>query len=146
MNNRISYHQLNTQTVLASDVLARAVIVAGETRHIISVYAESAHIEFFWVNEEGKKAGTFHKTTGLYTDFESFVHYMAKMKHGTIESSQIYSAVDLLVITEKPRHFTVIADWTPRIASTDPRDYEKVNRKLQAKMRNTPVAFWPGRK
>jgi hypothetical protein len=146
MQTRISYSQPNTQTVPSSDVIARAVISVGETRHIVSVYAESPTIEFFWVNEEGKRAGTHRKDTGLYNDFASFIQYYANQIKGTIESSQIYSAELLSIITKQPRHFSVIADWTPRIASTDPRDYQKQNRRLQSKSRHTPATFWPGRK
>jgi hypothetical protein len=146
MNSIISHAQVNIQTVLSSDVLARAVIKAGETRHIISVYAESAHIEFYWVNEEGKRAGTYRKDTGLYNDFASFTQHYAQQIKGTIESSQIYSAELLSVITKQPRHFSVVADWAPRIASTDPRDYEKQNRRLQSKSRHTPASFWSGHK
>jgi hypothetical protein len=146
MQTRISYSQPNTQTVLSSEVIARAVIKAGDTRHIVSVYAESPTIEFFWVNEEGKRAGTYRKDTGLYNDFASFIQHYAKQIKGTIESSQIYSAEILSTITAKPKHFTIVADWTPRIASTDPRDYQLLHKRLQNKMRNTPATFWPGRK
>lgn len=144
----ISHSQQNIHTILSSDVVARAVIKAGETRHIISVYAESSTLEFYWVNEEGKKAGTFHKESGPWKDFDSFIQYKANMLHGTIESSEIYSPEDLLAITAKPRHFAAIADWTQRIASTDPRDYRILNRRLESKVRNTPRSqmFWPGRK
>jgi hypothetical protein len=143
MNNQVPHYVLNTQTVLASDVIARAVITAGGTRHIVSVYAESTNIQFFWVNEEGKKAGVFKKDSGPYQDFNSFVQYFAQMKKGTIESSQIYSAVVLSAITLKPHHFSVTADWTPRIASTDIRDYERQHQRLASKSRHTVAAFWP---
>lgn len=144
MTNRTSYYQQNIQTILSSDVLARAVIKAGDVRHIISVYAESSTLEFYFVNEEGKKAGTFNKESGPYKDFDSFIQYKAAMLHGTIESSEIYNREELLVITTKPRHFAAIADWTPRIASTDPRDYRRLNKKLQNKLRSMPM-FWPPR-
>lgn len=146
MNSKVSHHQQNTQTILTSDIVARALIIAGDTRYIISVYAESSHIEFYWVNEEGKKAGTFKKDSGPYNDFNSFVQYLTTMKHGVLESSQIYSADVLSAVTTKPRHFSVSADWTPRIASTDIRDYEKQHRRLQSKSRHTVATFWPGHK
>lgn len=145
MNTRVSHFSQNTQAVIASDVIARAVISVGEVLHIVSVYADSTNIEFFFVNEEGKRAGTFHKDSGPYKDFNSFIHYYANRIKGTIESFEIYSPLDLIAITMKPKHFTVSADWTPRINSIDPRDYRIVNRKLQAKSRSTPM-FWSGRK
>jgi hypothetical protein len=147
MNNKQLYNnsQINTKSILETDVIARAVIEAGEKTFIVSVYALSTDIQFFFVNEQGERAGTYHKQSGPWTDFNSFVNYLSNFHKGTIISSKIYSSEQLLAITIKPAHFSVTSDWTPFVNSTNPKDYRIMNRRLESKVRSTPM-FWPTRK
>lgn len=136
--------QKNIQTILTSDVIARALILVNGTLHIISVYANSTNIEFFWVNKEGNKAVTFKKDSGFYNDFPSFIYYYANFHKGEIISSQVYSTSVLKDITIKPAHLSVCSDWTPRIQNTAPSNFQIVNKRLYRKIRATPM-FWPGK-
>lgn len=159
---RQSHTEENNKTVQDSKILAKAVVrlnagTENEQLRIIVVYSESSQRQFYWVYEaqtpSARKAdrakwvlvGNHVRDVAayIYKDFATFIQDYIKRNAGSVlVSSRVFSRISLSEVTAKPKHFDVIADWTPRIASTDPRDYDRLHRKLQSVTRHTQANPW----
>ena len=146
----------NKAAVLASPILAKATIRSDGKVFIIAVFAQSTKHEFYWIfrarsARSARKAWKFVGLNGRdfnfdhkpYTDFETFVAYYARTHQGEVSVLRLHKVRKLAALFAKVEHESIHSDWTPKIASTDPRDYRKVNQAFERNIDGRHVDFYP---
>jgi hypothetical protein len=146
----------NRAAVLASPVLAKATIRSDGKVYIIVVFARSTKHEFYWIfrarsARSARKTWKFVCFNGRdfnldykpYTDFETFVAYYARIHQGEVSVLRLHQKRILAALLAKTAHESIHSDWTPQIASTDPRDYQKANKAFERNIDGRHVDFYP---
>ena len=146
----------NRAAVLASPILAKATIRTDGKVFIIVVFAQSTKHEFYWIFR-AKSARSARKTWKFvcfngrdfnfdykpYVDFETFAAYYARTRQGEVSVLRLHKVGKLAALLAKTAHESIHSDWTPQIASTDPRDYQKVNKAFERNIDGRHVDFYP---
>jgi len=131
----------NKQTVLSSAIVAKAVVRKENGRiNLIVVFQQSTRHEFYWVFQaksarSARKSWKFVCAYGRdfntaekpYRDFGSFVDYYARTQHAEVRTVRLHQTRRLAALLTKTAFESIHSDWTPRIDSTDPRSYRKLN-------------------
>jgi hypothetical protein len=148
----------NRAAVLALPVLAKATIRSDSDGkvYIIVVFAQSTKHEFYWIfrsrsARSARKTWKFVNYNGRdfsldykpYYNFETFVAYYARTHQGQVSILRLHQRRKLAALLAKTAHESIHSDWTPKIASTDPRDYQKVNRAFERNIDGRHVDFYP---
>jgi hypothetical protein len=128
----------NKQTVLSSAIVAKAVVKREDGRiNLIVVFQESTTHEFYWVFRAksarkswkyvSQHSRDFNSAVKPYRDFGSFVAHYARNNHAEVRTVRVQHVRRLAALLAKTAHESIHSDWTPRIDSTDPRSYRKLN-------------------
>lgn len=138
----------NKQTVTSSAIVAKATVKRNGRINLIVVFQQSTRHEFYWVfqaknarspRRSWKYAGYFGRDFNLaykpYTDFGSFVAHYARLNHGEVLTVRVLHSRRMAALLAKTEFESIHSDWTPRIASTDPRDYRIVKRMFDSKVK-----------
>lgn len=145
----IENSERNKQVVIGSAILAKATVRRENGRiNLIVVFQQSTRHEFYWVFQArsarsprkswkyvyhyGRDFNTDYKP---FTDFQSFVAHYAKNNHAEVLTVRVLHVRRLASMLAKTAHESIHSDWTPRIDSTDPRDFRKVNRAFESKIK-----------
>lgn len=134
----------NRKAVLGSAIVAKATVKRNGRINFIVVFQQSTRHEFYWVFQAksarsarrswrfmGYSGRDFNTDFKAYTDFQSFVAHYAKIHQAEVLSVRVLHVRRLATVLAKTEHETIHSDWTPRIDSTDPRDFRKVNRAFE---------------
>ena len=135
----------NKQDVLSSAIVAKAVVKREDGRiNLIVVFQKSTRQEFYWVfqarsarsaRKSWRNIGYFSReistTEKPYSDLGSFVAHYTRLKHAEMLTVRVQHVRRLASLLATTAHESIHSDWTPRIDSTDPRAYQKVNRALE---------------
>jgi len=140
----IENSQRNRQVVLASPILAKAILRYAGKVFIIVVFAQSTRHEFYWIfraksARSARKAWKFVSLNGRdfntdykpYTDFNSFVAYYTQTHAGPVSFLRLHQKRRLAALLAKVEHESIHSDWAPRIANYDPLAYRKVNQAFE---------------
>ena len=145
----MNHSDQNRKTVIGSALVAKATVrhENGRTEQIV-VFQESTRHEFYWIftaknkrspRRAWKYAGQYGRDFNMdfkpYSDFSSFVAHYAKIKHAEVLSVRVFHARRMAALLTKTEHESIHSDWTPRIDSTDPRDFRKMNRAFISKVK-----------
>lgn len=140
----------NRKTLLQSEIIAKATIrLADGSYRFIVVHRESTRHEFYTIYKtnartpraprKGWKPISFYgrdliAAVKQYDDFRSFAAWYARINKAEIVTIRVMKTRRLAEMKTKTNHESTASDWTPRINSFNPRDYEKLNRRLDSKM------------
>lgn len=146
----------NRAAVLTSTILAKATIRSDGKVFIIVVFAQSTKYEFYWIfraasARSARKAWKFVSASGRdfnsdhkpYTDFKTFVAYYARIHRADVSVLRLHKVRKLAALLAKVEHESIHSDWTHKVASTDPRDYRKVNQAFDRNVNGRHVDFYP---
>lgn len=155
----IANSEQNKSAVLGSKILAKSVIRRADGKvQILVVFQKSTYHEFYWVFR-AKSARSARRSwryvshyrrdcMGLvaYTDFQTFVAYHVSRSQAALLSVRVLQRRRLAALLEKVEHESIHTDWTPRIDSSNPRDYQKVNRAFEKNIKGRVLDWTWGKK
>lgn len=120
----------NKKIVIGSPILCKAVLTRGTgDATIVVVFGKSTRLEFFWVfrarsSRSSRRSWKFvnhyprnFSTNDPYSDFGSFVAWLAKSSSLTVISQRVMHKKKLSALFVKAEHESVFGNWTP----LDPR-------------------------
>ena len=145
----------NKQNVLSSAIVAKAVVTREDGRiNIIVVFQQSTRHEFYWVFQtrsarSARKSWKYISHYGRdfsaaekpYSDLGSFVAYYARNRRAEVRTVRVQHVRRLSALLAKTAHESIHSDWTPRIDSTDPRAYRKVNAALERNIKGHAISW-----
>jgi hypothetical protein len=142
----------NRKAVIGSAIVAKATVKRNGRINLIVVFQQSTRHEFYWVFQAksarsarrswkfmGIRGRDFNTDFKAYTDFQSFVAHYSKINHAEVLSVRVLHVRRMATLLAKTAHETIHADWTPRIDSTDPRDFRKVNRAFERNVKGHAI-------
>jgi hypothetical protein len=146
----------NKHAVISSAIVAKAVVQREDGRiNLLVVFQESTTHEFYWVfqaksarsarkswryvSQYGRDFNTAEKP---YRDFGSFVAHYARLNHAEVRTLRVQHVRRLATLLAKTTHESIHSDWSPRIDSTDPRSYRKLNTAFARNIKGRVLDGW----
>lgn len=156
MQERLLNSSNNHKSVLTSAIVAKSAVVRENGKvNIIVVFQKSTRHEFYWVFRaknarsarkswkfEGYYNRDFNSDAKPYRDFGSFVAYYAGRNQCKVLNVRVLHVRRMAALRTKTDFESIHSDWQPRINSNDPRDFRKMNKALEGRIKGRVIDWY----